>query len=274
MRLRVAVASFSIAALTLLCASSGIRPILAAPARSFGTHCQDFYESVYQQGQGTFKRWREDIPTAPTVCSRFAGELDNKATHKYSFNLEGKQWFWHDTGDHEVNSLEDVDLFLTMTHGGAASDHTVWAMWNNETYARSNAMRLGDEAVGLSIMANVSCHTLQFDDQTWTRWSPIFRGGLRMALGSHDMFFWRNEENNVGKVFAQYLNGGHTFKTAWSAAFSNTPQPQDPAIMVVTNSLWNCDFRRDAMSWDNFTQFTRVRDDQITNWCGWQWTDL
>lgn len=241
----------------------GFQAEAEAEARSFGTHCQNDFQDPRLGNLFAFE-----------VCSRFNTRLAQGATHKFYYDLVGKQYFWHDTGDQETNSLEDVDLFFTMTHGGYNNDLAAYSMWETGVDAETSQMRLGDEGVGTSILAGAVCKTLHFDDYTWNRWDSVFKGGLRMAAGSYDMFWWKREDNQVGSRFGTFLNVGHTFKYAWSAAFNQTVQPEDPAIMVATGPGVDCDYRRDQMTWDNYESFERLRDDQADNWCGWYWIDL
>jgi hypothetical protein len=239
-------------------------PAGRAHAQSFGTHCQSRFDD----------RNLGDLPNAFEVCGRFNGTFDNEVPLKFYYDLSHKAHYWHEGGDQDPLSLEDVDLFFTMTHGGVATDDAIFAMKEQGSFAYTSQMRLGDEGVGLSIFAAAACHILKIDDRTWARWDSVFKGGLRMALGSHDMFWWKADENNVGRHFAVNLQRGHTFKSAWSQAFSGTPQPEDPAIMVASGPGVDCDHRRDQMSWDNFASFERLRDGSADGWCGWFWVDL
>ena len=234
-----------------------------AEARSFGAHCQDRFENPNLGNIPSFE-----------VCSRFNSRARSGATQKFYFDLVDKQFFWHESGDQEPLSLEDVDLFFTMTHGGINNDIAAYSMWNRNVDAQTWHMRLGDEGVGTSIFASASCHVLHFDDYTWNRWDSVFKGGLRMALGSYDMFWWKPADWEMGSRFGTFLNVSHTFKYAWSAAFNATVQPQDPAIMVAAGPGVDCDNRRDQMTWDNFESFPRLRDDETDGWCGWYWIDL
>lgn len=199
----------------LLCALS--LALAAAPAavyaKSFGIHSTEDYENTYQ----------DPLPDSDICMSRMSDELDNYATNQFWYNLAGKQYCWHDSGDQATNSLESVDMFVTFTHGGATSSaHSQWAMWDNWSLASSDSMRLGDESTGLSIFTQFSCETLKMDNDTWPRWDSVFAGGLRAALGSHNLLNWGSAEYDVGKTFAQYLNGGNSLKTSWAAGWDLT----------------------------------------------------
>ncbi|MFZ5892996.1 MAG: DUF6345 domain-containing protein [Myxococcota bacterium] len=234
--------------------------------RKFGTHCTESYES----------NWQAALPGAFTVCSRFNTEADNGSIFEFYYDLWNKQFYWHNTGDHADNSLEDVDLFFTLTHGGAInSTNAAWAMWNNGALATTSNMRLGDEGRMLSIFAQDSCETLKVDANTWARWDSVFAGGLRATVGSHGTLNLGTAEYDVGKVFAQRLNAGDTIMQAWFVANDTTAfNNQDTAVMYTGTNQSNCETRRGNMTWNNFGSYSRLRDSSIGYWCGWIWDDI
>ena len=131
-----------------------VRILPSTNGRTFGMHCQD----SYQNG------WLATFTAGFTMCDHMSATLTSTATQKFYFNLAGKQYYWHDTGDQNVNSLEDVDLFFSDAHGGAwQTTYAEWGMWDQSTLSTSDNMRLGDEAHNLSIFATYSCHVLQTD---------------------------------------------------------------------------------------------------------------
>jgi hypothetical protein len=265
-------ASCALAVLTFACSSDPSdervdqvgQPVIET--RKFGTHCTEDYEN----------NWQAALPGAYTTCSRFNTELDNGSIFEFYYNMQGKQYYWHDTGDHADNSLEDVDLFFTLTHGGAINNtQAAWATWDDPDLAVTTSMRLGDEGRGLSMFAQDSCETLKVDAYTWTRWDSVFRGGLRGTVGSHGTLHLSSAEYDVGKVFAQKLNAGWTFKSAWSYANDITAyNNQDAAVMFTGTNLANCESRRDNMTWNNFGSYGRLVDNAIGHWCGWIWDDI
>jgi hypothetical protein len=241
----------------------------AATVHTFGVHATDAYEANWQDALTGFQ-W--------DMTSRFINQLRKTDTNKFYYNLQGKAYYWHDTGDHAVNSLEDVDLFFTTTHGGAWNDsagnsNAVWAMWNNGSVAWSRQMRLGDELTGLSIFAQVSCDTLTTaDGNVWSRWGPIFAGGLRVALGSHDLLANSSTKKPVGENFAIYLQNGYKLGDAWYWALSNPSTGDDIAVMYNGTDATDCSNRYN-MTWQNFTNYARRRDGNNGYMCWWQWDD-
>lgn len=237
----------------------------AVYARNFGMHCTGSYQNDWLPAQ------TDGVQT----CNNFGSKLSATATQKFYYNLKSKQYYWHDTGDQATNSLEDVDLFFSDTHGGAwTGTYSEYAMWDDSVLATTDKMRLGDEGRGLSIFAVLSCHTLQSNDGAfWGRWGKALSGGLRATLGSHgEVFIGLNAP--AGTQFASLLNQGSTFKSAWASAFGSTAAANDLAVAFTGTTLADCQSRRDNMTWNNFMNYPRVRDGSIGYWCGWEWTDV
>lgn len=233
-------------------------------AKTFGTHCTDSYEDD----------WQDALPGAYTTCGRFNSALDDGATKVFYYNLEGALPYFYDSNDQQ--RLEKVDLFFLLSHGGAiSSTNAAWAMWDNGDLARSSNIRWGDEDIGMSIFAQDSCETLLFDANIWTRWDSVFKGGLRMTVGSHGTLHLNPSEYNVGKVFAQQLNAGVTITDAWYIANDATAQNnQDVAVMATGTSAANCESRMGNMTWNNFMNYSRLRDGSIAFYCSWNWDDV
>ncbi len=248
--------------------SEGEEPISSVEqsviAKKFGTHCTDEYEVD----------WQDALPGAYTTCSRFNAELDNAATKSFYYNLEGAQAFFHESDDQR--RIEKVDLFFLLTHGDAIdANNAAWAMWDDGALAKTSSMRLGDEDIGLSIFAQDSCETLLFDANLWKRWDSVFKGGLRMSVGSHGTLHLNPSDYDVGKVFAQQLNAGQTITDAWYIASDATAQNnQDVAVMATGTSAANCESRMGNMTWNNFMNYPRLRDGAITHYCSWNWDDV
>lgn len=234
-------------------------------AGTFGTHSAVDFQNT----------WQETLTGSDTAVSSMNSVLGST---NFWYNLVGKQYYWYEAGDHDVNSLDTVDMFVEFTHGGITSTDAEWAMWDQNVIAYSSQMRLGDDSVGMSIFTQVSCETLTADANTWTRWSPIFKGGLRMALGSGGLFYWDSGKYTVLQVFAQYLNAGYTFKTSWPAGWMvDDSHDEDVAIMTTGNGNGggsDCPTRRDNMTWGNFTSYPRLQDASAADWCGWAWASL
>lgn len=237
----------------------------ALTTATFGTHSTVDYQNT----------WQVSLTGSDTAVSRMNSALGSTS---FWYNMVGKQFYWYDAGDHYPQSLDTVDMFVEFTHGGITATDAEWAMWDQSVIAYSSQMRLGDDSLGMSIFTQVSCETLAADANTWTRWSPIFKGGLRMALGSGNLFYWNSGKYDTLKVFAQYLTAGNTFKTSWPAGWMvNDSHDEDVAIMTTGNyngGSSDCATRRDNMTWSNFTSYPRLQDANAAYWCGWAWASL
>ena len=240
----------------------GFEPAFAT-AR-FGTGCQ----KEYQNG------WLATLDYNWDRCGWFNNELDDTDTKVFYYNLHGAKWWWEQGGDQLT--LDNVNLFYALTHGGAWADRSVWAMWDQNQLAESINMRLGDESYGLSILATYSCETLKFsDDKMWTRMGPIFRGGLRIAVGSHDKLYDSYTTDEVGEDFADNLQGSNTIKWSWKDAVSDWSADQDATVMATGTNRADCENRRDNMKWQNYSSgYPRLRDGQIGWYCYWYWNNL
>lgn len=236
--------------------------IAQAKAR-FGAGCQ----KEYQNG------WQTTLSNAWDHCGWFNNELDDTDTKVFYYNLHGAKWWWEEGGD--SGTLDNVNLFYALTHGGAWADRSVWAMWDQNKRADSSKMRLGDDSYGLSILATYSCETLKFSDgQMWTRMGPIFRGGLRIAVGSHDKLYDSSTTNEVGEDFADNLQKKNTIKYSWKDAVSDWYTAQDATIMSTGKNKADCENRRDTMKWQNYPSYPRIRDGEIGYYCYWYWNNL
>lgn len=263
-----------ISCLAFLCGCSAEKSTDIGPvehvqqALSYGTlgiHCTDTYEE-----DASGNPWLANRPHGWTICNGVWDTLN--ATQQFSYNLAGKRYYWEAGGDQATNSLEDVDMFFGLTHGGYNATYSNWGMWDESQWARSNQMALGDDGDKLSIFAVHACDALHFDDNFWTRWDSVFRG-LRMALGGHGSLSSNAPEQYVGEDFANYLNEGLTFKSAWSYAYENAEfNNMDPGIATVSTNAANCALRRDGMRWTNYTGYSRVENP--TRWCGWYWENI
>jgi hypothetical protein len=232
----------------------------------FGMHCQDSYQN----------NWLATFTGGFTMCDRLGTTLSATATQHFYFNLAGKQFYWHETGDHAAASVEDVDLFFGNPHGGAwQSTYAEYGMWDQNVLATTNNMRLGDEARNTSIFATYSCKTLQTDANMWTRWDSVFAGGLRMSLGSHDTVWFGPAYQDSAKVFAQYLNAGWSVKDSWYYGLSSPAgSDTDIAVMTTGSNSGDCSARLSNMTWGNFSSYGQLRDGAIGWYCWWKWDDV
>lgn len=254
---------FVLSMLTVFCfLAMGFTNPVWAKAR-FGTGCQ----KEYQNG------WQDTLSYSWNRCGWFNDELDDTDTKVFYYNLHNAKWWWEEGGD--AGTLDNVNLFYASTHGGAWGDISVWAMWDQNLLADSSRMRLGNNSYGLSILATYSCETLKFNDgKMWTRMGSIFRGGLRIAVGSHDKLYDGITTDETGEDFADNLQKGHSIKWSWKDGVSDWATSQDATVMATGTNQANCESRRDNMTWQNYTSYPRLRDGAIGYYCGWYWDNL
>jgi len=264
----------------------------------FGIHTMVDGSPSYQEVPGhPGCGWKVTLPNVDPLHYNFAATMSSYATMDYYYNLYNKAYYWEDGGDQAANSLETVDLFFAFTHGQAAprdaysgdcnlySDpadstaHATWSMWNYDSRARSDHMKLGNEGRGLSVFATYSCSTHKWDSYTWTRWNRIFKGGLRMSVGFKSATQWCADNQCPAQYqhttnFANYLGAGWLINNAWILAFDdNDGYSFDPIVFASGNSSSDCSSRRDHMTMVNFRDYTRRRDSNMTKICARYWNN-
>jgi hypothetical protein len=232
----------------------------------FGARCQS-------QFQGD---WQKPLTYAYERCSWFVDELDDTDTRVFYQDLKSARNRFSSC-DHCSAGVDTVRLLYVHTHGGVKGVDARLAMQENDSLARSSSdgWRFGDEATRVAFFAQYACKTLSDgDDEMWSRWRKAFRGGLLLALGSHDKLWDGVTTNETGEDFADDLQDGKTVKWAWFDGNGDWWSDQDVKIVATGSdespfSKFECVLRRDALTWQNFTSavFPRWRDDDVDRWC-------
>ncbi|MBN1206699.1 MAG: hypothetical protein JXB05_17585 [Myxococcaceae bacterium] len=226
----------------------------------FGTLCQSDYQN----------NWRTKLPYVWNRCGWFNNELDDTDTKSFYWNLHGAKSLFEGGNDH--NSTETVNLVYASTHGGAWSDTATYTMWDQNQRAFTKDMRLGNESVGLSILATYACETLKDDGKLPLRWAPTMRGGLRYVTGSFDKVYDSFTTDEQGEVFADELQHKAKIKYAWRDSVSDAWTDEDAAVMSTGTSESNCFYRLNNMTWQNYPSFPRLRDNEIKYYCRTFWS--
>lgn len=250
---------FLVPALTSLClALLTFAEVDAARAGQFGTRCQQDYESG----------WQKTLPHTWDRCSRFNSELDDTDSKLFYFDLKGVGvGFTSSDGSVNTGGVDAGDLFYVGTHGGANNSTAVLTMFTKNLSMSSVNWRFGDNSDGVAIFSQYACRTLQIDDFTWTRWSPAFKGGLYVATGSHRKLWDSITTDEVGEDYADDLQDGKSVMWAWFDGNSDWYEDQDVAVLVTGSSLANCEDRRAHIKWQNFSDYTRLRDGAVNKMC-------
>jgi hypothetical protein len=247
----------------------------AAPSKFSGAWCEEGDYDIYPP---TGKPWL--TPTGWTMCHRFTAAIKPIAPSKFSYNLRppNAKPNWENTMDRL--SMETVDIAFGYLHGGISASTADYGLWKdgvsdfNQRALTAN-MQFGNEGSGgqrgLSILATYSCLTLSHDANLWTRWINPFRGGLRMALGSHALVPFGPVADDVGKTLGESLAAGALVRESWRRALASVPISAPGIVMASGTSAADCSTRRDTMTWANFNTMPRVRDSKVKNLCWMKW---
>ncbi|MDJ0767019.1 MAG: DUF6345 domain-containing protein [Myxococcota bacterium] len=229
----------------------------------FGTYCQQSYED----------NWQGTIDDAWERCSRFNDELAQTDVKVFYRNLHSARDEFET--DNDDDGLERVSLAFVHTHGTYTSQNAEWTMWDKNVSARSTSMKLGNEDVKLSILASYACKThYRADGNLWDRWSRIFKGGLRMSVGSHGYLWDGYTTDECGEDFADNIQGSMTIKNAWKSAVSDWKVDQDAMVFASGETTSQCRPRRDNMTWHNFPNYSRITDGDVHSICWVYWDNL
>ncbi|MCU0661200.1 MAG: DUF6345 domain-containing protein [Myxococcota bacterium] len=163
---------------------------------------------------------------------------------------------------------DTVDIMYLSSHGGLQDTTFSVAMYEQNTRWYSSAGRFGDDAREMSVLALWSCSNMANDGgKRATRWSYLFRGGLRMAVGFIGSANpWSPDP---GTDFANELHNYTTVRYAWHLSVDAVNPDHIPGYMVAgvgcsgtTNSYNN---HRILMEYRDFLDETwpRVRDNSI-----------
>ncbi len=242
---------------------SGLYAGTYVSADRFGTYCQIDYQY----------KWQNTLDKAHDLCGRFINELDDTDASIFYYTLVDQKSFLEEPKDQYTT--DNVSLLFILTHGKDYPTFSAWAMWNFYTFAVSNNMRLGDESFGLSILASWACLTHKHNDNLLlTRWRKIFRGGLRITVGSHDKIYTGTTTDECGKEFADNLQDGDKIKDAWHDALREPFSDNDGTVIATGETLSECESRRDNMKWQNYMSHRRLRDGQNAWYCWTYWENL
>ncbi len=235
------------------------------PRLSYGVRGQDVYDG----------NWAATFSQTWSNCNGFRNQLASTDNQAYYYNLGGAKATWETTGDWwgtAQGSTDVVDIFYAYTHGGNWTNRAVWAMRDYRVTADSNRMRLGDNVRspngGLSVLATQACDVLaSADGGFFNRWSPVFRGGLRIAVGG-----WHSTYDvaGTGQSFAQRLQNGQGFSDAFAYANLGAYSRSQPAVASASTDAASC-WPRLGAGLSNILSLPRVRDNAVGFICWVTW---
>jgi hypothetical protein len=242
--------------------------LLGVPA-SAGTHapmhigirCQSDYQN----------NWNPTID-AYTMCgNNFKNTISSTDTIDFYFNLHGAVPAFVNGNGAETctpcGGVDSVDFFLMYTHGGIESDtNAIFGMWDFQSLARTSPMRMDR----LQVFVAYACDTFRTSDgHFWDRWGPAFRGGLKIGLGAHDLFWDGNPQK--GKDFASRMQNGEAIGLAWLEAVWYADNRNNPSAVATGINANDC-YRRAGANLATVQQIGAIRDNQIGYVCWSEWS--
>jgi hypothetical protein len=229
-----------------------------------GVRCQNDFQSA----------WAPTIDTYSVCGGNFIPQIQSTDYIDFYFNLHGADVAINNGNGAETcngcGGADSVDFFFMNTHGGINSNTDAgYAMWDYWSEAHSSFMRFGDKAKGLKVFATYACDTFKTSDgHFWDRWHTAYAGGLKIALGGHDLVYDGNAQK--GKEFASRMQDGESIANSWLEAVwyaDNNNHPSAAATGVNANDCYG----RMGMTLASVQTIPTLRDGQIgyVCWSGW-----
>lgn len=239
-------------------------PAMAATPH-FGVRCQDTFQYTWAPSL--------DLDTA---CSDFISVIQGTWPVDFYFNLHGAQTaLYSGTPAETCNScggVDSVDIFVMSTHGTIASNdahYTGYAMWDNKTIAWTSSMRLGDSGRQAKVLATYSCDTLKNGDGLLpSRWGSVFAGGLKLAVGAHDLL-WDGDESSM-QDFASNLVSGMSIGSSWLNAVYNDNNSNNPTVANTGANKADC-WSRQGITVGQAMSESPLRDSKVGYYCWTNW---
>jgi hypothetical protein len=144
-------------------------------------------------------------------------------------------------------------------------------MWDQNSFALSSNMRLGDTSRQLMVLASFSCSTLQTSDgnaAVLARWSGAFSGGLVMTLGGHNLLYQGNPQSAT--EFASRMQDGEAIGQAWLESTWYADNRNAPSAMATGANEADC-WNRMGVSLPTLFRTPVLRDAQIGFFCWSTW---
>ena len=222
--------------------------------------------------------WQNTVPGVDAICGGFASKMNTYADSQKKFWAGlGDGSAYEEGTDDGTYGADTVDLFMSCTHGGVASnpDYFIIAMWYQNDFVYSNDMRLGDDDRGLSVFSAYSCSLMNVTSTTstnmWNRWHPVFSGGLRAATGfATEAYAWSND---AGTNYAEELHvSGRAIARAWVYTMDDYYLHKPTAVYTQKSystdpMLYGCGARLNYMTLANYTTYPKLADNDISTFC-------
>ncbi len=227
----------------------------------FGTRCQQDYQNGWQVDVGSNDVWNR--------CGNFHNSM-SWASRGFYYNLHGaKAGFENaDSCGWGCGYVDSVDFFYTNTHGGTTSTNATWAMWDQNSLAFSSQMRLGASGRQNMVFASFACNTHVYDGSTWTRWAPVFGGGLVLSVGSHGSLYAGNTQSSI--EFASRMRDEEPIYQAWWRSAWYADNLNQSAVIATGANGTDCSNRATGTKVSNLFGRPVLRDGAIGWWCQYQ----
>lgn len=250
--------------------SLAILSLSAAPARAgvsqhsiqVGTRCQQEYQNGWQVDVGNNDVWNR--------CWNFQSTAATTEVNAFYYNLHGAKAAFEDPDScgWACGYVDAVDVFYTNTHGGVNASQAFWAMWDQGSFAISSNMRLGASSRQNMVLASFACDTHATDGNTWTRWYPVFAGGMVMTVGGRDLLYAGNAQS--GREFASRMNDGESIGRAWLESTWYADNRNSPAVINTGRNAADC-WNRQGVGYDSLFPTPVLRDGDIGYMCWTTW---
>lgn len=230
------------AATTLAAIWQGAIPASAgAPhsAMEVGVRCQQEYQNNWQSDVGNNDVWRR--------CSNFKNKIGQTDNVRFYFNLHGAKQPLEKTADNcgqACGGADSVDFLYMNMHGGANASTAFFNMWDQNSRAFTNNMRLGDNSRQLMVFATFGCSSLLLSDgvtNVINRWLAAFSGGLVMTVGGHGSLYSGNDQSAT--EFASRMQDGEPIGQAWLESTWYADNRNTPTAMNVGRDANDCNNR-------------------------------
>jgi len=254
-----------LAALALLSAVAPARARTSHPRMEVGTRCQQDYQNGWQVDVGNSDVWRR--------CNNFDNQIGQTDAVEFYYNLHGAKSVLEKGNDGcgwGCGSADSVDILYMNTHSGTNATSAFWAMWDQNSYASTSNMRLGDTARELMILATFSCGTLATSDgNAVARWLGTFAGGLVMTVGAHGSLYSGNDQSAT--EFASRMQDGEAVSQAWLESAWYADNSNTPSAMTVGANSTDCFNRLNGVSLPSLFSTPILRDSAIHYMCWRSW---
>lgn len=252
--------------------SLAILSVSAAPAHAgvsqhsiqVGTRCQQDFQNGWlaDAGLGVNDMWAR--------CSGFQGTAATTEVNAFYYNLHGARWALEDpdTCGWSCGNADSVDFFYMSTHGGINNASAAWGMWDQGSLAYTSNMRLGASSRQNMVLASFACDTHATDGNTWTRWYPVFAGGMVETVGGHNLLYMGNPQS--GSDFANRMNNGEPIGQAWLESAWYADNRNAPAVIATGRDSADC-WNRQGVGYDSLFPTPILRDGAIGYMCWTTW---